>query len=88
MIFQGIFVIVAATMGNLFKQVPRFIEELISFWTAFDGAWLLTIWPQGNQVTSDSPDQFLPNMLPLGLGSSPVEGWPKRPHRIDGALEA
>jgi hypothetical protein len=45
MMFRLVFVVIAAPMGNLPELVPWFIEELIGFGTAFDGARLLAVGP-------------------------------------------
>jgi hypothetical protein len=72
MVFRLVFVVVAAAMGNFSKCVPWFIEKLIGFWPAFDGAWLLAMGPQGHQVSHDCPQQLIAKLLPLGLaGVSP-----------------
>ncbi|MGA2177677.1 MAG: hypothetical protein ABSH38_22105 [Verrucomicrobiota bacterium] len=87
MVFELVFIVVAAAMGNLFEFVPRFIEQLVGFRTAFDGAWLLAMGPQGHQVSHDRPQQFIADLLALGLGTSLVDSRRVLAHRIDGALE-
>ena len=74
-------------MGNFLELMARFIEELIGFGAAFDGARLLAMGPQGDQVSHDRAQQLVANLLALGLGAGFVDGRRKLAHGIDGAFE-